>query len=245
MADRGLSFFNLGEYRPAVESYSRAISLNPDRVDYYSLRGTAYRNLEEYGRAIDDFDEAIRLDPGIALAFLNRGVAYSNIDDHTKAIADFDEALSLDPDLSAASELRAASQQLSEIASQRADLNDTPPAGAEPSIALTDIGGNWNTTDTSFGTVTFPSIITGSITAPYLGATFLSYSGRIVGTMQGNMFTGVWVQDGSAVNCDSFVENSINWGKVELSFDADATSFEGEWGYCDDRPTWQFNGTRS
>ncbi len=195
-------------------------------VVFYN-RGNAYIYAGQFDRAIADNTEAIRIRPDFAEAFFNRGMAYAKKGVRNRIVPDFKKAYDLgfrDPLL----------------------LKTLRSVGViPPSTPLPNIGGHWNTTDNSFGVVNFPSTVIGTITAPYLGATFLSYQGRIVGNLQDNLLTGVWVQDGSAVNCDSAVENSINWGKVELRFNADFTNFAGEWGYCDDRPTWQFNGTRS
>ncbi len=94
---RGVAYYDLGEYRQAIEDYDQALRLDPGYAKAYYNRGNAYGRRGEYRRAIEDFDQALRLDPGLALGYYNRGNAYSALGEHTQAIEDFDEALRLDP----------------------------------------------------------------------------------------------------------------------------------------------------
>ncbi len=110
--DRGMAFFEQGDYSMAIEAFDEAIRLDPqDAIAYYN-RGVAYNriaqgvtgsgmvragsNISQYQSAIQDFDQAIRLNPQ-ADAYFNRGFAYRNLGQFERAIEEFDEALRLNP----------------------------------------------------------------------------------------------------------------------------------------------------
>ena len=58
------SYYDEGNFELAVESYTRAIKLDPKNDWYYVLRGDVYITLADYERAIGDFSQALRLNPG-------------------------------------------------------------------------------------------------------------------------------------------------------------------------------------
>ena len=80
----------------AIETYSRAIDLNPRAAHAYYNRGNVYHNKGEFGRAIVDYNKAIELKPDYAGAYYNRGVAYGEKGDTDRAIADYNKAIQLD-----------------------------------------------------------------------------------------------------------------------------------------------------
>jgi len=52
--------FSLGDYKTAIEWYSRQIALDPGFSGWtYNQRGNAYMQLEEYAKARSDFDRAM------------------------------------------------------------------------------------------------------------------------------------------------------------------------------------------
>ncbi len=60
----GGAYYNIGDYKLAIENYSIGIKLNPNSVyECYNNRGNAYRKKGEYERAIEDHNEAIKLEP--------------------------------------------------------------------------------------------------------------------------------------------------------------------------------------
>jgi tetratricopeptide (TPR) repeat protein len=96
--NRGLAYFNLGQYQRAIEDYNKALSLKPDFAKAYYNRGSAYRHLGKHQRAIEDYDNALRLKPDFADAYYNRGAAYDDFGQYQRAIEDYNEALRLKPD---------------------------------------------------------------------------------------------------------------------------------------------------
>ena len=115
--DRGMIYFEEGDYRKAIEAFDEAIKLDPqDAIAHYN-RGVAYNllgqsqrvssNLNLYERAIQALNEAIRLNPQ-AEAYYNRGVAHRKLGQYELAIEDYDEAIRLNPQYAEAYYLRGA-----------------------------------------------------------------------------------------------------------------------------------------
>jgi tetratricopeptide (TPR) repeat protein len=76
---RGYSAAVAGDYREAIESYNRAITMNPGFTEAYYVRGVAYNNLAQPQQAIEDLDKAISLDKGFASAYYQRGLALNKL----------------------------------------------------------------------------------------------------------------------------------------------------------------------
>ncbi len=56
---QGASLYNKGEYRQAIEEFTRAIEVSPEFAESYDRRGKTYAALGEHRRAIDDYDKAV------------------------------------------------------------------------------------------------------------------------------------------------------------------------------------------
>jgi tetratricopeptide (TPR) repeat protein len=114
--NRGVDYYEQGDYRKAIEEYDETIRLSLLTVEKYMTeahrgelsrrldpkyplahnhRGLAYGKLGEYERAIEDFDETIRLDPQNANAYHNRGLAYEKLGQQKLADRDFARAREL------------------------------------------------------------------------------------------------------------------------------------------------------
>ena len=70
------------DYLKAIEHYSNAIKLNPQKDKAYCNRGAAYLVKGEIDQAMEDFNEAIKLNSEFALSFNNRGAAYRDLKAH-------------------------------------------------------------------------------------------------------------------------------------------------------------------
>ena len=86
--NRGVAYYDKGEYDKAIAAFTVAIRLDPTDAEAYYNRGVAYTEEGEPDKAIADFDDAIRLDPTYAKAYYNRGVIYGERGEPDKAIAD-------------------------------------------------------------------------------------------------------------------------------------------------------------
>jgi len=100
----GLTEYEIGNYRQAIENYSKGIESNHDDASLYNNRGLAHYSFEQYDKAVSDYSKAIELKPDFADAYYNRGLAYFrkgsyyNFEPRKKAIDDFTKAIELQPD---------------------------------------------------------------------------------------------------------------------------------------------------
>ena len=95
--DMGVEHIKEEEYEQAIDSFSKAIELNPDYANAYSRRGIIYASKADYVKAFADFDKAIELNSNFADAYFGRGLIYLNIENYDNAIADFSRVLELNP----------------------------------------------------------------------------------------------------------------------------------------------------
>src|SRR5262245_10416965 len=95
--ERGIAYGRRGEHERALESFGKAIELDPTVSDYYMNRGLAYYLLGQNQRAIADLDQAIRLDPNNVLGYMNRGSVYDDSGEPGRALEDLGQAIRLRP----------------------------------------------------------------------------------------------------------------------------------------------------
>ena len=95
----GVSNLNLNKPDKAFDDFSRAIEIDPSRVDGYVGRGNTLNTLGRYQEALEDYNKAIEIDPKLANAYVNRGSAYSHLEQYEKAITDYEKGLELDPEI--------------------------------------------------------------------------------------------------------------------------------------------------
>ena len=95
--DRGVSNNNSKQYIKAIEDFTKAIELYPDRADAYFNRGLVYQGLEQYIKAINDYTKAIRLNPYDTATYNNRGYSYYNLGQYEEALKNYAKAIKLDP----------------------------------------------------------------------------------------------------------------------------------------------------
>ena len=90
---RGEEYENRGEYKKALEAYSKVIELNPNFVGGYNNRGTLYYRLGEYENALEDFNKVIELNPNFGWGYYNRGLTYYTVGKYEKALENFNKAI--------------------------------------------------------------------------------------------------------------------------------------------------------
>ena len=95
---KGSDAYGKGDFKLAIESYSKAIGIKPDYAEAYIFRGRAKRSLSDYRGAIADYDKAIEIKPDEAEAYFFRGYIKFNLSDYHGAIADYDKAIDIKPD---------------------------------------------------------------------------------------------------------------------------------------------------
>jgi len=93
----GLSSLNLNRTEKAIENFSRAINIDPQRADGYLGRANTLNTMGRYEEALNDYNRALEIDPNMANAYVNRGIAYSHLGKVEKAIADYEKGMEIDP----------------------------------------------------------------------------------------------------------------------------------------------------
>lgn len=81
----------------ALESFDKAIAINPDSATAWSYRGSALLSLDRYSEAIDSYDKAIAINPNYAAAWYNRGNALMELGRYAEAALSFTKVLTIDP----------------------------------------------------------------------------------------------------------------------------------------------------
>src|SRR4029077_1525784 len=95
--NRALTLLSLGRRPQAIESFDRALALDPDHAQARHGRGTALMLEDRNAPALADFDAAVALDPRLAHAFANRGYLLNRLGRFEEAFADLARALELAP----------------------------------------------------------------------------------------------------------------------------------------------------
>ena len=90
--NRGLDYYNLGQYERAIQDFDKAIQLNPNLAGAYNNRGIAYRHLGQNERAVQDYDKALELMQH-PFMYANRGEAYYYLKNYMQALKDLNKSL--------------------------------------------------------------------------------------------------------------------------------------------------------
>jgi Tfp pilus assembly protein PilF len=72
----GNDAFQKGEYDLAIQNYTLALGVNPNRIDIYLNRGSAYHNKGQFDQAIRNYNDAVNLDPNNLLSYQYRAASY-------------------------------------------------------------------------------------------------------------------------------------------------------------------------
>ena len=96
--NRGIHYFDIGEFDKAIEYFNKAIRLDPEFAIAYYNRGCAYNEKGDYDRAIGDYNKAVVLKPDHAVIYLSRGSVYHNMGNYEQAVEDYDNTVRLCPD---------------------------------------------------------------------------------------------------------------------------------------------------
>jgi tetratricopeptide (TPR) repeat protein len=102
------SLFGLGRKEEAVDSYGRAIAMQPEFVEGYINRAAALRDLKRPQEALAGVDRAIALRPDAVAAHVTRAAVLRDLKRLDEALAAVDRAIQLQPGVADAHISRAA-----------------------------------------------------------------------------------------------------------------------------------------
>jgi len=94
---RGLIHQGEKRHAEAIEDFTAAHGLIPQRADPLVERATSYLALDKVKEAASDLDEAVQSDPNYGHAWSMRGLAYERLGDKPKAAASYNRALAIRP----------------------------------------------------------------------------------------------------------------------------------------------------
>lgn len=120
----------------AVESYTRAIELDPENAIFYSNRAAAFMLQEDWSSAIEDSMAAISLNPRYAKAYSRLGAAYLGVNNHERAAEAYAKALEIEPENE---QYKKCLDQAKRLSTKSSPTNTTTPgdsaagSGAAPS----------------------------------------------------------------------------------------------------------------
>lgn len=96
---RGSILFQLKQPEKAIESYNKAINLQPGDVSPYVSRARARAQMKDTKGALDDLETALKIDPDSIVVRLARARIHQQAGDLKSAKADVEAALKNRPDL--------------------------------------------------------------------------------------------------------------------------------------------------
>jgi tetratricopeptide (TPR) repeat protein/S1-C subfamily serine protease len=94
---RGGIYYELKEYKLAIDDYTQAIKIDSQNANSYAIRAGIYYKLKEYKQAIDDYNQVIQIDPQNATYYGARGFAYFELKEYKQAINDWSQVIKFDP----------------------------------------------------------------------------------------------------------------------------------------------------
>jgi len=94
----GTSNVGLMQFDAAIDSYKKALKINPEYAEVYSNMGAALNDKGDQDAAISSCKQALKIKPNYAEAYFNIGNALRDKDDLDAAVCSYKQALKIKPD---------------------------------------------------------------------------------------------------------------------------------------------------
>lgn len=98
LAEKGAALLSKGAIEEALEMFTEAIRLAPEKPSLYSSRGMIFYGLKKYDEAIIDLLEAVKKGNTGIKPFFYLALAYNNKEMWDEAIDALDQSLKFNPD---------------------------------------------------------------------------------------------------------------------------------------------------
>ena len=88
-AQRGMAYFDAGDYNAAWHCFNEAIKINPHEQHYYYMRASCSANLSDFNAAIENYNAALKLaqnDQDKGWIHFDLAVLYGDHDDDDNAL---------------------------------------------------------------------------------------------------------------------------------------------------------------
>ncbi len=92
----GLKQASAGDFQGAIDSWHKALKLNPNLAEIWHNLGSALGRLEQYPEAIESFNHALEIDPQSYQAWNDRAHAFYQMQQWEQAINSWNKAITLD-----------------------------------------------------------------------------------------------------------------------------------------------------
>jgi len=93
----GVHFYQQGEISKAIQTYQKAIELNPSYVEAYNNLGIIYQEIGDLEGALKAFQKAIEINPGYEKGYNNLGILFLFKGHYDKTAEAFQKALEINP----------------------------------------------------------------------------------------------------------------------------------------------------
>ncbi|MEI7563697.1 MAG: tetratricopeptide repeat protein, partial [bacterium] len=93
--DRGLALSDLGQFEDAMESYKRALEINPRSFKAFKNRANVLYRIGRYYEAIDDFRKALDINSQLIDAWYGMGNAMGKLGRYKEAVSAYENALKI------------------------------------------------------------------------------------------------------------------------------------------------------
>lgn len=109
----GNDYFDTDQTQKAINSYGKALELDPKDPNVLTDQGVMYRKMGWYDKALANFEKASQLDPKHVQSLMNIGVVYStDLKKPDKAIEAFNRFLAIDSTSPTAQQVKGMIEQL-------------------------------------------------------------------------------------------------------------------------------------
>ena len=97
--NQGVTYYQQGKYDIAIESYQKAIRINPNFAVAHNSLGVAYEKQGKYDLAVKSYKKAISINPNNAETHYSLGTAYATQGKYDLAVKSYKKAIAINPNL--------------------------------------------------------------------------------------------------------------------------------------------------